>query len=570
MTKNDDLLDSLELEEVRNYKVGENTGDEGIYDLEETEEDLERDFRDPKTFPLVLLSLWLNTSICAIDGTIISTTMNEVASIFQEASLVTWVATAYMLTTCSVQPLYGKTSDLLGRKKCLLFAEVVFIIGLVLCGMARTVKELAIARAICGIGGSGLGAMCNIILSDLAPLSQRSIYWGLGSLIWGFSQSIGGPLGGLLLNWFGVSGLFVIQVPFCLFSLFLTVRYIHDLTDQRQGTWRDIDFAGSFCLIIGISAFIFSCSAGDGVDSNDEGPFKVVCLIVTIAAVAGFVVVEKRMATKSILPAHVLKGSLGVVGLIYGLSSMLSYVGLFIVPLYLQVVWGTSVAGSGGYIIYAVVSTSVGSFSSGWLLRRYGSPTRCTTLFNSGIMLVSSTLINVLGFAILFRNILSISPNFENTGGPSGSQKFWFLLGFVIMGCSQGFQNVSVMLYTVAKVGRKGQAASTSVTFLFRSLGNVLSVSIALSVYVASLKHDLTIYFEGQKTDLYFKLLKENAFLRSGSVPEDQLKDLLQLFKAAITDAFWPSVGCCFLSVISATVLFKLVQRSRYSESLNL
>ncbi|KAM3159695.1 MFS domain-containing protein [Lachancea thermotolerans] len=527
MGEEEDRPGSIELDEIHSSK-GESTVP-SVPDTGE-EEDLEKDFRDPNTFPYILLSLWLNTSICAVDGTIISTTMNEIASIFQEASKVTWVATAYMLTTCAVQPLYGKTSDLLGRKKCLLFAEVVFIVGLVMCGAARTIEELIVARAICGVGGSGLGAMCNIILSDLAPLSQRSIYWGWGSVIWGFSQSVGGPLGGLLLNWFGVRGLFVVQIPFCLFSLYLTVKYIHDLSNQRQGTWRDIDFAGSFCLITGISAFIFLCSSsGDVTDDSAVSLFKVGCFLITVLSVSGFIYVEKNVAAKSILPAEVLKGSLGVISFIYGLASMLSYVGLFVVPLYLQLVWGVSVAGSGGYIMYAVISTSIGSFGSGWLLRKYGAPDKDATLLNSGMMLIGSTLINTLGFFVMFKNILEIKPAFEGVKSPSPDQKFWFLLGFAIMGLSAGFQSVSVMLYTVAKVGRKGQASSTSVTFLFRSLGNVLSVSISLSVFVASLKGKLKSYFQGQQSDLYRKLLKENAFLRSGEVPSDQLKDLLQV-----------------------------------------
>lgn len=561
MGEEEDRPGSIELDEIHSSK-GESTVP-SVPDTGE-EEDLEKDFRDPNTFPYILLSLWLNTSICAVDGTIISTTMNEIASIFQEASKVTWVATAYMLTTCAVQPLYGKTSDLLGRKKCLLFAEVVFIVGLVMCGAARTIEELIVARAICGVGGSGLGAMCNIILSDLAPLSQRSIYWGWGSVIWGFSQSVGGPLGGLLLNWFGVRGLFVVQIPFCLFSLYLTVKYIHDLSNQRQGTWRDIDFAGSFCLITGISAFIFLCSSsGDVTDDSAVSLFKVGCFLITVLSVSGFIYVEKNVAAKSILPAEVLKGSLGVISFIYGLASMLSYVGLFVVPLYLQLVWGVSVAGSGGYIMYAVISTSIGSFGSGWLLRKYGAPDKDATLLNSGMMLIGSTLINTLGFFVMFKNILEIKPAFEGVKSPSPDQKFWFLLGFAIMGLSAGFQSVSVMLYTVAKVGRKGQASSTSVTFLFRSLGNVLSVSISLSVFVASLKGKLKSYFQGQQSDLYRKLLKENAFLRSGEVPSDQLKDLLQVFKSAIVKAFWPSVVCCFLSVTFAGVLFVMIRRSR-------
>ncbi|SCW00515.1 LAFE_0C05886g1_1 [Lachancea fermentati] len=560
MSKIDDSLESfIELNDWDETPDPSKNADCSSFD----DEDLELDLRDPQTFPLALTAMWMNTALCALDGTIVSTTMNEIASTFQQASMVTWVATAYMLTTSSVQPLYGKTSDILGRRKCLLFAEFMFMLGLVLCGLARSIPELAFARAICGIGGSGLGAMCNIILSDLAPLSQRSVYMGWGSVIWGTAQSIGGPLGGLLLNWFGIHGLFVVQIPFCIISMWLTWKYIHDIEDQKDGSWQDIDFGGSFFLMCGISAFIFLCSTNDVSSSEEFSPTKKVCLLLTIMSVIGFVLVEKYGARQSILPMYVLKGTLGLIGFIYGLASMLSYVGLFIIPLYLQLVWGVSITGSGGYIIFTVLSTSAGSFLCGWILRKFGSPSRENTLYNSGMMIVINTIISVIGFSIMFKCITSIPPSIGNENEVPWAQKFKFVLGFIIMGMSLGFQGVAVMLYNVAKVGKKGQAASTSVTFLFRSLGNVLSVSIALGIFVNSLKSDLRAHFDGNNNELYVQLLKDNTSVRTASLSANEKGTILNIFKSALVSSFYPSIICCILSVLSAFLLCIFLRKSR-------
>lgn len=169
----------------------------------EAEENLEVDLRD-QNFGWVLTSIWTNSALAALDGTIVSTTVNDIASQFQQASMVTWVATAYLLTTTAVQPLYGKISDIIGRRKCLLFGEVIFGLGVLLCNFSNSIPQLTIARAICGIGGSGNSAMGNIMLNDILPLSIRATYWSYGAILASIFQSLGGPIGGLFLKWFGV------------------------------------------------------------------------------------------------------------------------------------------------------------------------------------------------------------------------------------------------------------------------------------------------------------------------------------------------------------------------------
>ncbi|SCU96796.1 LAMI_0F07778g1_1 [Lachancea mirantina] len=535
-----------------------------IEDVGEVEaDDLELDLRDPETFPLILTSLWMNTALCALDGTIVSTTMNEIASRYQKASLVTWVATAYMLSTCSVQPLYGKISDIVGRRKCLLFAEIVFTVGIALCGLSSSLEGLIVARAISGIGGSGLGAMCNIILSDMAPLSERSVYMGWGSVIWGCAQSIGGPLGGALLTWFGIRGLFVVQLPFCLWSIYLTTKHIFDSPGVAKGSWRDIDFKGSIFLMGAIASFIFSCTVRGPANNTSLLFNQAFTIALTIAFSAGFIYVEKNNTKQSILPMSVLKGSLGLVGFIFGLSSMLGYVGLYIVPLYLQLVWGSSITKSGGYVVYAVISTSAGSFVCGWFLRKFTDASRQSTLNNAGLMLVFTTLIGVLGCSLMLKFLIQIEPGIGENQGISASQRFWFITGFIIMGLTQGCQSVSVMLYNVAKVGKKGQAASTSVTFLSRSLGNVLGVSLALGIFTSSLKRELNEFLAGDNPELYFKLIENSASVRTFLIPTQQMLQILLIFKDALVKAFLPCILCNILSVITAWSLYSVVVRSR-------
>lgn len=109
----------------------------------------------------------------------------------------------YFLTLTSCQPLYGKLSDIFGRKPCLLFAYSVFALGCLGCGLARSMGELCAARAFAGIGGGGMNSVVSILLSDLVPLRERGVWQGYINILWAAGTSTGAPLGGLLADSIG-------------------------------------------------------------------------------------------------------------------------------------------------------------------------------------------------------------------------------------------------------------------------------------------------------------------------------------------------------------------------------
>lgn len=540
-----------------------------LLEISSEQDDLETDLRDPKTFPWILISLYLNITLSALDGTLVSTTLNEIASSFQQASMVSWIATSYLLTTTAVQPLYGKTSDILGRKRCLLFSEIIFGIGIIFCSVSNSIPQLALARAISGIGGSGLSAMCNIILSDMVPLSERSLYWGYGSVIWGASQSVGGPLGGILFDWFGVRGLFIVQVPFCLLSIFLSWRYVVDYSPYSIGSWERIDFAGSFALITSVSSFVYAISVSGDTEDNGASLTHVICGIISVIALFAFILIEKYVAKECILPFYILKGSLGVVGFLNMLISLLLYVPIFIIPLYQQLVWGLTVSESGNYLIYTVFATSFGGLFAGWILRKLTPPTRDGTLWTTGSLLVYSTFIASISFFAMYYFIGLIKPTYES-GGPTFIQKFSLFASIVVMGLFQGFQEVAVVLYNVAKVGRKGQATSTSVTFLFRSLGNVLCVSVSFSVFISVLKRKLREMLSDNDSELFTKLLKDTAYVRDPEFPKKYLKPTLDIFKDALYACLWPSNLSAALSIICVIILYLMVRKYKNRPARNI
>ncbi|GAV51505.1 hypothetical protein ZYGR_0AD06880 [Zygosaccharomyces rouxii] len=520
------------------------------------EEDLEEDLRD-SNFSWVLTSIWTNSALAALDGTIVSTTVNDIASQFQQASMVTWVATAYLLTTTAVQPLYGKISDIIGRRKCLLFGEVIFALGVLLCNFANTIPQLAIARAICGIGGSGNSAMGNIMLNDILPLSVRATYWSYGAILASIFQSLGGPIGGLLLKWFGVGGLFTPQIPFCIGSIYLSYKYIHDYKEHARNSWKRIDFGGSICLLVGISSFIFFFSASDNTTIEDDGwstpkKWSVVLLIVSIIA---FAFIENFVAVECIIPRVILEGTLGLMVCIHGLVAVINYTCLFMVPLFLQLNWGVSVSRSGGYIMFIVIFSSAGSLFTSMILNRFSKPTRSSQLFCAASAIFYMSILTIVGYYYMQKAIYYSKPIYGSDTQIPKYDNWSIILGIAILGFCQGSQNVTISIYNVAKVGRKEQASSTSVNLLFRSMGNVLSVSIALNIFTNVLKKKLSIVLNDD-LDLLAVLLKDNAFLRSDIMPTERIGPILGAFHDALGTSIVPCKWCVYISLILSLMLF--------------
>lgn len=547
-------------------KTAENPFDEESYPYEgegevevvgePTEENLEEDLRD-SNFGWVLTSIWINSALAALDGTIVSTTVNEIASQFDQASMVTWVATAYLLTTTATQPLYGKISDIIGRRKCLLFGEIIFSMGVVLCNLANSIPQLAIARAICGIGGSGNSTMGNIMLNDILPLSVRATYWSYGAILASIFQSLGGPIGGLLLKWFGVGGLFTPQIPFCVGSIYLSYKYVHDYKEHSKSSWKRIDFGGSICLLVAISSFIFFFSANDNTSVEDNGwsNAKTWSLFLIIISVIMFTLVERFIAIECVLPSSIFRGTLGLMVCIHGVIAMINYTCLFMIPLFLQLNWGVSVSRSGGYIMFIVIFSSTGSMLTSMVLNRVSKPNRASQLFCTASAIFYMSILTIVGYHFVQKTIFYSQPVFGDGAKIPKYDNWSIIFGIAVLGFCQGSQNVTISIYNVAKVGKKEQASSTSVNLLFRSMGNVLGVSIALNIFTNVLRKKLKSVLSDD-LNLLSMLLKNTALLRSSELSGDKIGTILQVSHEALVTSFAPCKWCIYLGLILSLMLF--------------
>ncbi|KAG8955271.1 hypothetical protein FRC03_011231 [Tulasnella sp. 419] len=162
------------------------------------------DKRSRSEFTWVLIAIWSGVFLSALDGTIVAILATSIGSYFDEAHLASYIGTSYLLSSCCFTPLYGRASDILGRKTAFLVALTLFTCGTALCGIASSMKALIAARAIAGMGGGGVQAVATIATSDIIPLRERGLYHGYANILFATGAGLGGPLGGFIndsLGW---------------------------------------------------------------------------------------------------------------------------------------------------------------------------------------------------------------------------------------------------------------------------------------------------------------------------------------------------------------------------------
>ena len=519
------------------------------------------DFHIDRKFALTLFVIWTGNFLCSVDGTIVSTTMSNIASEFGQSDMVSWIATSYLLTSTAFQPLYGKTSDILGRKTLLLFAQCVFTLGTLLSALATNVETLSIARAVSGMGGAGIYALASIIITDVVPLSKRSIFVGYGTIIGSTAQMLGAPLGGICIVTIGWRWMFLIQVPFLLVCIVLLawkvevrVEHIPEGEERfsRENLQR-IDIGGIVTLNLAVSSIIFLFAENESSSMAYRVCFSMLLVLSTI----GYFLIEKYVAVEKIIDPELVKGQIGVVGFTSGISSLGLYMVLFITPVYLQQVQGVSVTRIGIYTTFFVISTAIGSLVAGYIIRKHDKSDAHTIVGSVNTSTVFFAF-QTFGFAILTLLVSLVEPETKGL-----AWRVVYVFGLVLAGFGSGGYNVGTVIFIIGKVGKRVQASANTLCSLIRQLGSVIGVSLSLSSYSRSVAYGLRRFFKGPDEHYVDKLVGDSTFLKDG-LPEKYVKDVLQIYKRAIASTFIPSFA---LIVIGLVVMLFLNRRVAHAHA---
>jgi EmrB/QacA subfamily drug resistance transporter len=337
---------------------------------------------------LVLIALMVVLLLSALDQTIVATAMPRIVEQLRGMDMYAWATTSYLLTSTVAVPIYGKLSDLYGRKPILIFGVLLFLFGSVLCGLAGEfgdlpglgsgMMQLVVFRAVQGLGGGALMTMTFAIIADLFPPRERGRFFGLFGAVFGLATLIGPFVGGFFTDHGTVSVLgydvagwrwiFYVNLPLGLLALFLVVYRMPMLRRSRGGR---IDYVGAVLLVLWIVPLLLALTLG-----GTSHPWSSLTIVALFAfAVTGFAVflwVELH-TDEPILPLHLFRITAFRVPVIASFVIAMASLGIVLfMPLYMQVVQGITATESGLALLPLMIGMIASSMISGRLVTRFG------------------------------------------------------------------------------------------------------------------------------------------------------------------------------------------------------
>jgi EmrB/QacA subfamily drug resistance transporter len=279
--------------------------------------------RSHEEIMVILVALMLAMFMAALDQTIVATALPRIATDLRGLNKLSWVATAYLLTSAISTPLYGKVGDQFGRKKIFQFAIVIFLVGSALCGQARSMDELVAFRALQGIGAGGLMSLSMTIIGDIVPPRQRGKYLGYIASVFVISSVVGPLLGGFFTDDLSWRWVFYVNLPIGVVALYAIAARLH--LPVKKGAHK-IDYGGAILLSAFVVPLILATVWGGVTYPWTSATILGLFGGGLIAAIV-FVLWEKRQpASEAILPIHLFKNDIFTVSVIL---SLLAGVALF-------------------------------------------------------------------------------------------------------------------------------------------------------------------------------------------------------------------------------------------------
>lgn len=415
-----------------------------------------------------------------------------------------WIATSYFLTLTSCQPLFGKLSDLFGRRACLLFGYIVFGLGCLWCGLAPNIEHLIAARAFAGIGGGAMTTCLSILLSDVCTLRERGTWQGYVNIIYAAGAAAGGPLGGLLADSIGWRWSFLVQAPMCLVA-FVAVWFVLNLPEREKvGGWKKnlkrIDFAGAIVLISAIFTLLLALDRGSNV--SWQAPITLISLGLSLPLFIGFIFVEMKVAAEPFAPGHIIFNRSIIACYLCNFFAMAGWLAAaFYIPLYWQAAKHISATGAGLRMIPSVLTGVSGSLFAGFYMKWTGKYYRLTILSYFGLL---------TGQIIIFL-----------CSGVLVSSTVGMIFGMCINGFGNGNGITTTLIGIIANASHEDQAIATACSYLFRSLGSVLGVSLSATIANNALRYSLASELpklglpEGDALDIAEKVRQSLDYLQN-------------------------------------------------------
>ncbi|KAG6378441.1 vacuolar amino acid permease [Boletus reticuloceps] len=464
----------------------------------------------------IVSGLWSAVFLGALDGTVVATLVSPIGSYFNKSEQSSYLGTSYLLSVCCFTPLYGRLSDILGRKGAMLLALTLFGSGTIACGLAPSMETLILARAIAGMGGGGCVSQSYHNLFTIAHTAS-SVMTGP---LFGLGAGLGGPVGGWLNDTWGWRAAFLLQAPLLLISFVIVALKVNiKLPDAvaNEGISSKlsrIDFLGSFTLVASVAFMLSAFSIKTTEELSWSHPL--IWGLLTLSCIFGvaFVYVEARWAQYPVMPLHLISQRTPLaVALANFMASMTAFSMLYNVPLYFSAARLNS-------------STDAGKHSDGFSrwMRKTGK------LYN--LTLTSATLCIISSVLVALWN--------DNTS----TLHLW--LDIVPQGFGMASLITTTLIAMIASVYKEDMAVATGITYLFRTTGQVLGVSLSGALVQSVLLHQLRKRITGPGSSEIIEEIRHSI----SSIP-----DLTPSLRKAALESYATALRVVFICQIAINIL---------------
>lgn len=425
----------------------------------------------------IIFGLMAAMFLSSLNQTVVGTSMRTIADDLGRQDLQAWATTAFLIVSTITTPIYGKLSDLFGRRPLFILAIVLFLAGSLLCGFANTMYELAIYRAVQGLGAGGLMSLPLTIMGDILAPRERAKYQGYFLAVFGVSSVLGPLIGGLfagqaeILFVEGWRWVFFVNLPVGIGALALVLVHLH-LPRHGHGKVR-IDWWGAVTIVLGVVPLLLI--AEQGREWGWASPIAFACYAVGIVGLIAFVLVERAMGDDALLPLKLFRSPTfsmaTVLGVLVGFGMFGAMMSL---PLYLQLVNRATPTAAGLFMIPLVLGLMISSIASGQLIARTGS---------------------YRVYPILGTGLLSASFAFLALVADHTTSVWVVMVGMLVAGLGLGLLIQTLTLASQNAVGTRDMGVATSASTFFRQMGGTVGVAVIFSVLFSRLPDTIAAAF---------------------------------------------------------------------------